>query len=75
MAGNEKVARKVMREEIMGALKKMKGVKAAGMDCTIVEMLKFGSINIIEWLLRIFNTYMESVLVFYLVYFWCIVPI
>ena len=29
-----------MREEIMDSLKKMKGGKAAGMDCIEVEMLK-----------------------------------
>ena len=48
------------REEITGALKKMKGGKAAGMDGIVVEMLKNGGITIIDWLLRIFNKYMES---------------
>ena len=37
----------------MGALKKMKGGKAAGMDGIVVEMLKNGGISIIDWLLRI----------------------
>ena len=44
-----------MREEIIGALKKMKSGKAAGMDGIVVEMLKNGSNNIIERLLRIFS--------------------
>ena len=50
----------MVREEIMGALKKMKGGKAAGMDGIVVEMLKKGGISIIDWLLRIFNKCMES---------------
>ena len=33
---NERVARNVVREEIMGELKKMKGGKAAGMDGIII---------------------------------------
>ena len=44
----------------MGTLRKMKGGKAAGMDGIAVEMLKNGCINIIDWLLRIFNKCMES---------------
>ena len=47
------------RDEIMGALKKMKGGKAASMDGIMVEMLKNGGISITDWLLRIFNKFME----------------
>ena len=43
----------------MGALKKMKGGKAAGIDGIVIEMWKSGSISIIDWLLRIFNRCME----------------
>ena len=39
----------------MGALKKIKGGKAAGMDGIVLKMLKDGGISIIDWLLRIFN--------------------
>ena len=49
------VVREVVREEIMGALKNMKGGKAAGMDDTVLEMLKNGGISIIDWFLRIFS--------------------
>ena len=56
---NERVVRGVVREEIMGVLKKMKGGKEAGMDDIVVEMLKNGSISITDWLLRIFNKCME----------------
>ena len=34
------VVREVVREEIMGALKKIKGGKTAGMDGLVVEILK-----------------------------------
>ena len=44
----------------MGALKKMKDGKAAGMNGIVVEMLKTEGINIIDWLLRIFSRCMES---------------
>ena len=44
---NERVVREVVREEIMSALKKMIGGKAAGMDAIVVEMLKNGDISII----------------------------
>ena len=44
----------------MVALKMMKGGKAAGMNSTVVEMLKNGGISIIDWLLKIFNRCMES---------------
>ena len=37
---NNRVAREVAREEIMGALKNMKGGKAADMDDIVVEILK-----------------------------------
>ena len=36
---NERVVREVVREEIMGALKRRKGGKAAGMDGIVVKML------------------------------------
>ena len=36
---NERVVREVVREEIMGALKRVKGGKAAGMDGIVVKML------------------------------------
>ena len=44
----------------MGALKKMKGGKAAGMDGIVVEMLKNGGISIIDWLLKMFNRCITS---------------
>ena len=56
IGGDEKLVRKVVREDIMSALKKM---KAAGMYGIVVGMLKSGSITIIDWLLRIFNKSME----------------
>ena len=43
----------------MGALKKIKGGKAAGMN-GFVEMLKSEGIIIIDWLLRMFNRCTES---------------
>ena len=49
---NERVVRKVVKEEIMGALKKMKNGRAAGMDGIVVGILKNGGISIIDWLLR-----------------------
>ena len=45
----------------MGALKKIKGGKAAGMDGIVVEMLKKGGISIIDYLMRIFNKCIELV--------------
>ena len=57
---NERVVREVVREEIMGALKKITGGKVAGMDGIVVEMLNKGGISIIDWLLKIFNICMES---------------
>ena len=50
----------MVREEIKDALKKMKGGKTAGVDGIVVEMLENGGIIIIDWLLRIYNKYMES---------------
>ena len=44
----------------MGALKKMKGGKAACMDGIVVEMLNNGGISITDWWMRIFNICMES---------------
>ena len=44
----------------MGALKKMKGGKAAGMDGIVVEMLKNGGISITDWFLRILYRCKES---------------
>ena len=52
--------RNVLGEEIMSALKKMKGGKAAGMDATVVDILKNGGIIINDWLLKIFSRCMES---------------
>ena len=49
-----------MREEITGALKKVKGDKAAGVDGIIMKMLKKRSISITNWLLRIFNSCMDT---------------
>ena len=42
------VARKVVREEIIGALKKMKGCKVARMNYIFAEVLNDGSISIIH---------------------------
>ena len=72
---DERVVKEVVREEIMGALKKMKDSKAAGMDGIVVKMLKNGGISIIVWLLRIFNKCMGSGVVSE---FWkvaCIIPV
>ena len=44
----------------MGAIKKNKSAKAAGMDDIVVEMLKIEGISIIDWLMRIFNKCMAS---------------
>ena len=44
----------------MGALKKMKGGKAAGMNGIVVEMVKNGGISIIDGFLKILNKRMES---------------
>ena len=38
---NERVVRKVVRKEVMAALKKMKGGKAASMDGTVVETQRY----------------------------------
>ena len=46
--------------EIIVALKKIKGGKVAGIDSTVVEVLKNGGISIIYWLLRIFSRCMEA---------------
>ena len=56
--GDERVVRKVGREETMGALKKMKGGKAAGVNAIVVKMSKNGGIGMIDWLRRIFNLYL-----------------
>ena len=53
------VIRRVRREEIMSAIKKWKARKAAGMDGIVEEMLKFGDVIIIDWLVNIFNRRME----------------
>ena len=45
----------MVKEEIMGLLKKMRGGKAAGIDDIVVEMLKNWDISITDWLLKIFN--------------------
>ena len=57
---NERVVKRVVREEIIGARKKVKGGKSAAMDGTVVEMLKNGVISITDLLLRIFNKCMKS---------------
>ena len=57
---NDKVVRKMGKEEIMGAIKKMKCGKAAGMEDIVVKMLKNGGISITDWLVRIFNRCIES---------------
>ena len=57
---NARVIKEVVREEIMGVVKKMKGCKAVGMNGIVVEMLKNRGISITYWLLRIFNRCMES---------------
>ena len=44
----------------MGALKKIKGGKTAGIYGIVEEMLKNGGNSITDWLLRIFNKCMES---------------
>ena len=43
----------MLRKEIIGAIRKRKGGKAAGMDGIVVEILKNGGISIIYWLLSI----------------------
>ena len=57
---NVRLVREVVREEIMCALKEMKGGKTAGMDSIAVEMLKNGGISIIDCLLRVLNRCMEA---------------
>ena len=57
---NERVVRELMREEIMGTLKKMRSSKKPGLDGIMVKILKNGGISIIDWLLRIINRCMES---------------
>ena len=56
----KKVVTEVVREKIIGALKKMKGGKAGVMDGIVIEMLNNGGISITDWFLRIFNKCMES---------------
>ena len=70
-----RVVREVLRAEIMGAVKKMKGGKAAGIYGIFVEMLKNGGICKIDWLLRIFNRCMESGVVLEGWKVACIVPV
>ena len=53
--GNERVARRAVREEIRSALKKMKGGKAVGLDSIVVQIFKSGGISIINWLESKFN--------------------
>ena len=60
---SERVVRELVREEIMVSLKKIIGGKAAGMDGLVVKIFKKGGINIIDWLMRIFNKCMGSVVV------------
>ena len=47
----------------MDVLKKIKEYKATYLDGNVVEMLKCGSITIMDWLLMIFNKCMELILV------------
>ena len=60
IGGNDRVVRKIVREERMGVLKKMKGGRAADMDGIVVKMLKNGGIRINDWLMWVFNKCMES---------------
>ena len=61
---NERVVREMVREEIMDALKKMKGGKADGMDGIVVGKLKNGGIIITDCLLRIFNKCIWSLVLY-----------
>ena len=57
---NERVVRRWMkRMEVVGELSKRKNGKATALYGIIMEMLKNGVNNIVDWLLRIFNRYME----------------
>ena len=58
--GNEMVGRKMMREEMINVLDKMKGRKVASLGDTVMRMLKNGSFNLVNWLLRIFSRCMET---------------
>ena len=55
--------REVVREEIM-SVRKMKGSKVAGVDDAVIEMMKTGGISIIDRLLRMFNIYTWSLVLF-----------
>ena len=44
----------------MSELKKIKGGKSTSMDGIIVQMLKNGGINVNDWMLRMFNIYMDT---------------
>ena len=45
---------KITREEVKRALNEMKEGKAPGMDGVRVEMLKEGSVTLLEWLVAVF---------------------
>ena len=45
----------IIKEEVQGAVKEMKAVKAVGLDGRAVECLKSGSTSVIEWLVRLVN--------------------
>ena len=65
----------MVKEGILGELKKMKGGTTAGIDDVVVEVLKNEGISITDWLLRIFNRYMEPGIVPEEWKVACIVPI
>ena len=51
----EENEREITIEEVKRALNETKGGKAPGMDGVRVEMLKEGSVTVLEWLVRVFN--------------------
>ena len=51
----EENEREITREEMKRALNETKGGKAPGMDSVRVEMLKEGSVTVLEWLARVFS--------------------
>ena len=46
--GKERVVRELVREEVIGPLKKVKRGKTKGLNGTKVEMLKSGGISIVD---------------------------
>ena len=51
----EENEREITREEVKRVLSETKGGKAPGMDGVRVEMLKEGSVTVLEWLVRVFK--------------------